>query len=160
MTLIHILNLGGMLYQASGWRPAAVLPQIAGTVWLAFYWWLHRKSWDWKSHGLVVLVVSLGFSYYSYPYDEVIVLPALLAAAANGNRRFLLTGLILTNLGFAVYLSKLADIWGLRYMFLWWTGSAWMVTYLLSQPRPSQAGRIGLVIEQVNPGILVNNPVV
>ncbi len=144
-------NLGGMLYGVSRWRPAAIVPEIAGTVWLAVYWWLHRADWDWKKHGMVVLAVSLVCSYYSFAYDEIIALPVLLAAAANGNRRILFTGLILTNCAYAVYLSKLSEILGLHYMFLWWTGSAWMVTYLLSQPSSQTSLRLQKLVAELHP---------
>ena len=126
-------NLGGLLYLASGWRRLAFLPEVAGLVWLGFYWWANRESWDWKTDGSIVLLVSLACSYYSYGYDEIIALPALLAIAANGNRRifFIFFGLI--NAGYVFFLSGAAAKVGLTYMFLWWTASAWLLTYLLSR---------------------------
>ena len=129
-------NIGGLLYGTTGRHSLAWLPQLLGLLWLAFYWRRHAAAWDWKTHGMVVLLVSLACSYYSFPFDQIIVLPALMAAFANGNRRIFLAGFVLTNLGYAVYLSKIAGHYGFDYMFLWWTASAWMITYLLSrQPR-------------------------
>jgi hypothetical protein len=127
-------NLGGLLYEITNWRKASLLPEVIGLAWVVFYWWFHRTNWDWKREGLLVLVVSLLCSYYSFAYDEIIVLPALLAAAACGKPRVLLAGLILANLGYAVYLSGMV---GRHPMFLWWTASAWFVIYMLS--RPTQA---------------------
>lgn len=135
-------NLGGLLYLASGWRRLALLPEAAGLVWLGFYWWFRRDSWDWKTDGSIVLLVSLACSYYSYGYDEIIALPALLAAAACGNRRILLAGLVLTNVAFAMHLTRTAERMGLGYMFMGWTACAWLLTYLLSQrhaPEPVEA---------------------
>jgi len=127
-------NLGGALYAASGHHVLALVPQLIGLIWLAFYWRKHRVEWDWKSDGMIVLLVSVATSYYSYPYDEVLVLPALLAAFANGkNRRMFLVGLLATNLGYALYISNVAGHFKLGYMFLWWPASAWLVTYVLSQ---------------------------
>jgi hypothetical protein len=137
----HFPNLGGMLYTITGWRGAAVLPEIVGLAWLARYWWFHRSTWDWKREGLIVLVVSVACSYYSFAYDEVILLPALLASAASGKRPALLGGLVLVNIGYAVYLSRLGGMFGLSPMFLWWTASAWLLTYLLS--RPAHVSRVG-----------------
>ena len=125
-------NIGGLLYVVSGYRDLAFLPQIAGLAWLAFYWRRHRSHWDWKSHGMTVLLVSVACSYYSFPFDQIVVLPALMAAFANGNRRIFLWAFIATNLGFAFYISNIAGRFGFGYMFLWWTASAWLITYILA----------------------------
>jgi hypothetical protein len=125
-------NVGGLLYILSGYRHLAFLPQIAGLAWLAFYWRRHRSHWDWKSHGMPVLLVSVACSYYSFPFDQIVVLPALMAAFANGNRRIFLGAFIATNLGFAFYLSNAAGRFGFGYMFLWWTASAWLITYVIA----------------------------
>jgi hypothetical protein len=125
-------NLGGMLYVLSGHRELAFLPQIAGLVWLAFYWREHGSHWDWKSHGMMVLLVSVACSYYSFPFDQIVALPALMAAFANGNRRIFIGLFIATNLGFALYISDIAGRFGFGYMFLWWTASAWLITYAAS----------------------------
>ena len=111
----------------------ALLPQLIGIAWLLFYWWKHRQNWDWKSDGLLVLAVSVACSYYSYPYDEILALPALIVAYAVGNRRIFLTGFFVANLGYASYIFKLAGTFGFTYMFLWWTASAWLITYILAR---------------------------
>lgn len=130
-------NLGGMLYSLSGLHILALLPQLAGVIWLAFYWQKHRSDWDWEHHGLVVLLVSVACSYYSYPYDEILALPALIAAFARGDRRMFLAVFALTDLAYAVYISGIAGHFGFGYMFLWWTATGWLLTYILAQKRMS-----------------------
>ncbi|MGC2209063.1 MAG: glycosyltransferase 87 family protein [Candidatus Korobacteraceae bacterium] len=73
-------NLGGLLYTATGHHGWAVLPQLTGMVWLAFYWKRHGADWDWQTDGVLVLLVSVVCSYHSFPYDEILFLPALKAA--------------------------------------------------------------------------------
>ncbi len=128
-------NLSGIIYAASRSHALAMLPLFTGFVWLAIYWSQKRSDWDWKTNGLLVLLVSVVCTYYSYSYDEVIVLPALLAVAAQGDRRKFLVGFVITDAAYAVYMLNIAGLWGLKYMFLCWTGLAWLVTYLLSQRR-------------------------
>jgi hypothetical protein len=134
-------NLGGILYAATGHHGWAILPELIGTVWLAFYWRRHRADWDWQTDGVLALLISVVCSYHSFPYDEILFLPALMAAFANGNRRNFLVGFAATNLGYALYLSKVAGHFGFGHLFLWWTASGWLLTYLLSR-RP----RLGVAV--------------
>jgi len=128
-------NPGGMLYTISGHHMLAILPQIVGVLWLLTYWCRRRLVWDWNTDGMLVLVSSIACSYYSYPYDEVLVLPALVTAFVTGNKRIFLVCFAFINLGYGFYLFQIAGILGFGYMFLWWTGAGWLVTYWLSSNR-------------------------
>jgi Glycosyltransferase family 87 len=126
-------NLGGMLYLASGVHALALIPQLAGLVWLGFYWKEHRHNWNWWEQGSLVLLCSVVCSYYSYPYDEILALPALLIASAIGSRRLFLVFFSITNLGYFLYIFGIAGHFGFGYMFLWWTATGWLVTFVISQ---------------------------
>jgi len=128
-------NLGGMLYSLTGLHALALLPQLAGLIWLVFYWRKHRRHWDWEEHGLVVLLLSVACSYYSYPYDEILAIPALIVAFAKGNRLWFLVLFVLTNIGFGIYISNVAGRFGYGYMFLWWTALGWVLVYASAQRR-------------------------
>lgn len=84
---------------------------------------------------MMVLLCSVVCSYYSYPYEEVLALPALLYAYAKGNRRIFLLVFTLTNIGYALYISGIAGHVGYGYMFLWWTAAGWLLTCVLAQSR-------------------------
>jgi hypothetical protein len=137
-------NLGGMLFVITGVHALALIPQFAGLIWVAFYWRKHQRNWKWWDHGTLVVLCSVVCSYYSYPYDEILALPALLVAFANSNRRFLIVFLV-TNLGYALYITDVAGHFGFGYMFLWWTASGWLTACLLSrrsrllEPNPAVA---------------------
>ena len=83
---------------------------------------------------MTVLILSTSLcSYYSFPHDEILVLPALIAAFATGNRRAFLLCFIATNLGYAIYLSDTAGHLRLTYMFLAWTAShGWLLCFFFS----------------------------
>lgn len=129
-------NIGGLLSDVTGQHFVALLPQAVGVIWLAFYWRGHRDQWDWKREGVLVLAVSVACSYYSYAYDEVLVLPALIGAFLNGNRKIFLACFVATNLGYALYLFQIAGRFGFSYMFLSWTTTAWLITYAASTTVP------------------------
>ncbi len=82
-----------------------------------------------------MLLVSVTCSYYSYPYDEILALPALIIAFVCGNQRAFALGFVVTDLGYAIYISNAAGHFGYGYMFLWWTALGWLSTYLLAQAR-------------------------
>jgi hypothetical protein len=134
-------NLGGLLYTLTGQHFLAYLPTIAAIIWLAVYWTRNRQRWDWNIHGMTVLMVSIASSYYSFAFDQIVMIPALMVAFAAGNRLWFYAGFALTNLGYVLYISGAAGHFGFGPMFLWWTFLALLFTYLLSR-RP-----------QITPGI-------
>jgi hypothetical protein len=58
------------------------VPLALGAVWCVWYCLKHRPDWDWRVHGLTVLVISILTTPYDWFTDEVILLPAILQAAA------------------------------------------------------------------------------
>jgi hypothetical protein len=126
-------NVGGILYSISGLHIMALVPQIIGLIWVLFFWRKHRGSWRWEREGAFVLLVSVTCSYYSYPYDEILALPALISALATGNRRAFALPFLLTNCGYAVYLFNFAGHFGFGCMFLWWTALGWCTAAILAR---------------------------
>lgn len=126
-------NLGGILYSTFGVHSLALIPQSLGLLWVLYYWTKNKADWSWKYHGLVVLLVSVVCSYYSYPYDEILCLPALTVAFAAGKRPAFLVAFSITELGYLLYMSNLAGRFGFGYMFLWWTSLGWLAAFMLSR---------------------------
>ena len=54
------------------------VPLALGLVWTAWYYWKNREQWNWRSHGLAVLVVAVLTTPYGWMTDEVVLLPAIL----------------------------------------------------------------------------------
>lgn len=54
------------------------VPLGMGLLWTTWYYWHNRYSWDWRTHGLAVLVVSVLTTPYAWMTDEVVLLPAVL----------------------------------------------------------------------------------
>ncbi len=54
------------------------VPLALGLLWSAGYYWKNWESWNWRRHGLAVLVVAVLTTPYAWMTDEAILLPAML----------------------------------------------------------------------------------
>jgi hypothetical protein len=128
-------NLAGALMTATGRREWGFLPFVIGFSYEMYRLILGPATWKWREEVPRVLLVSLVTSYYSYSYDEVMVLPALMAAYLKGRRSIWITGSVITN---GAYLRGLLPA---GYLHVWWTGSAWALTaccaHLLAFKKPN-----------------------
>jgi len=111
------------------------VPFLLAILWFAVYWIQNHHAWDWNDHGVTVLIVSVVCSYYSFAFDQIVVLPALIIAFAAGNRLLFYAGFLITDLGYTLYISGVAGHFGFGPMFLWWTSLALLLTYLVSMSR-------------------------
>jgi len=58
------------------------LPTLLAAVWILFYWWRQRADWQWSERLPLVLLVSLTTSAYTWTFDQVVFLPALIQGAS------------------------------------------------------------------------------
>jgi hypothetical protein len=54
------------------------LPTVFGGIWFIYYWSKKHSSWNWLDELPLLLLISLLTSSYSWTYDLVILLPAVL----------------------------------------------------------------------------------
>jgi Glycosyltransferase family 87 len=67
------------------------IPLTVATVWGAWFYRRHHSEWQWRSHGLALMVVSVVATPYAWLTDEVVLLPAVLQVALwayNARERF------------------------------------------------------------------------
>jgi hypothetical protein len=57
------------------------LPPALGSLWFLYYWFQRRQEWHWQSEMPLLLLVSLVTTPYSWTYDLILVLPAIIVAA-------------------------------------------------------------------------------
>jgi hypothetical protein len=57
------------------------LPSMFGGLWFLYYWHIHNKSWNWMDELPLLLFVSQITSFYTWTYDQVILIPVIIQAA-------------------------------------------------------------------------------
>jgi hypothetical protein len=120
------------------------LPALLGVVWGIWYFRRNRQNWDWQIHGPLLLLVSLFVSPYSWFFDEIILLPAILHAlyvSTNQQRAVIGFGLISS-----VALTEALLGAPLFSSFYIWTTTAWLAWYVLETR--SSVGMRGVINRQ------------
>jgi hypothetical protein len=120
------------------------VPTLPGLAWLAWYWLRRRRTWDWEKCLPALLFASLlTASYGAWPFDLVLLLPALLQATSalpDAPRRRAVAAVgwfaAVNGLALALLLCQVEYFW-----FIWMT-PALLLGWLLfrSNPRVSDSG--------------------
>jgi hypothetical protein len=109
------------------------VPVLPGLCWLAWYWRRHRRTWDWGRQLPALLFASfLTAPYGAWPFDLVLLLPALLQAAValqGTPRRAILLGAGHLAVGLAALAQVLA---GVPYFWFLWMTPTLLAGYLLA----------------------------
>jgi len=117
------------------------VPEAAGCIWATWNFWTRRDRWDWTDQGLLVLVVGMACSPYSWYTDQALLLPAVvigLTASEKSVRSLALFALIA---GIGVVAMMIDAKWSqLTSGFFVWTASAWLVWYAYARHVRPQVG--------------------
>ncbi|MFZ0340262.1 MAG: glycosyltransferase 87 family protein [Terracidiphilus sp.] len=105
------------------------LPAALSCVWALIYFWRRRATWDWKTHGSLLMLVSLVAAPYCWLYDQCLAIPALLEGAYSTRSRNLLALLALAILVMDI---EICIVRVLSPLYLW-TAPAWLAWYLLAR---------------------------
>jgi hypothetical protein len=104
------------------------LPCVAAMAWGLWYYWRNRAEWCWRVHGIPVVLVTLLAAPFAWTTDEIIAMPAMMAALASATRPrhavalyAVLNGVVIVMMSAQYALTSPAYIW---------TSSAWLVFYL------------------------------
>lgn len=105
------------------------VPSAVAIVWGLWYYTRNRLVWHWGTHGMLVMLVTVLTSPYSWFPDEVVLLPALAYAITFPNRRARsLEILVVINL--AAILVLMAGNRSIVSTVYLWTPSAWLAWFL------------------------------
>jgi hypothetical protein len=56
------------------------LPPLLGIFWFIYDWFRHYKSWNWANELPLLLLISQITTWYTWTYDQVILVPAIIQA--------------------------------------------------------------------------------
>jgi hypothetical protein len=59
-----------------------LLPSLVALVWVVLYWRRHQSDWQWSERLPLILIVSLTTSAYTWTFDQVVFLPAIIQGAS------------------------------------------------------------------------------
>lgn len=114
------------------------LPAALATVWGLWYYLRNRHTWDWTTHGMLLMLVTIMASPYGWFTDEIVLLPAIIFAL-NLPRKPAYAGWALLAINAVAALVYTAFGASLESPFLVWTPAAWLLWFLYAtrMPRPS-----------------------
>lgn len=104
------------------------VPAFAASLWAARYFFIRRHDWSWRSHGLLLLLVSELVAPYAWFSDEAILLPAILAGLYtlhDRGRSVIPFGIIAGIALIEVFVTQ-----EMATLYFIWTAPAWLLWYL------------------------------
>ena len=75
-------TIATILRLATGLSWTQFVPAALALAWFGWFWKSRRAAWDWKTEMPLLLLVSLVSTTYAWFTDQVILMPAIFAAAA------------------------------------------------------------------------------
>jgi len=108
------------------------IPGLLGCVFGLWYFWHRRHAWDWNREGSLLMLVSFLTAPYSWLYDTVVLLPALLQGVFATSSRSLLA--LFALLSALIELGLIGIVWNPASLYLWtlWSAPAWLAWYLVA----------------------------
>jgi Glycosyltransferase family 87 len=133
MELHYMPNIPCSLRMLVPGRPEwlQVLPAVLGVFWAIWFYWRKRAAWDWTDQGALLLCISVLVSPYSWPFDQVLFLPAILKVLSKPVAKSTVAVLVALS-GIAAVMILKFSITSPVYV---WTGPAWLGWYLWARQR-------------------------
>jgi hypothetical protein len=110
------------------------VPSALALVWALWYYSRWKQQWDWRIHGMLLMIVAIVASPYGFFSDEIVLLPSISFALAQPEKRryagWILLAINSAAMGIALF--KHADLSSRGYI---WTPLAWLAWFLYATYR-------------------------
>ncbi len=123
------------------------VPSVCATAWGIWYYLRRKHVWNWRVHGMLLMIITVLASPYGYFTDEVVLLPSILyALTLRGRSKYSAWALLVVNtIALAVVLGTHAVLDSRAYM---WTPVTWLAWFLYAtrgfEPETSPDSQIDL----------------
>ncbi|HVT97727.1 MAG TPA: hypothetical protein VHE33_09480, partial [Acidobacteriaceae bacterium] len=107
------------------------IPSVLGLALGARYYWRRRHVWHWRIDGAALLLVSTMVSPYSWPFDQLLMLPAIMHVCSVRTGRRWTPWLAVVNaaavllLLMKVPLSSPVYAWSATACLIWYVWTRW-----------------------------------
>jgi len=105
------------------------VPSIAAVLWGLWYYRANRELWDWKTHGMLLMLVTVLASPYGFFTDQIVLLPSIALALTSPQRRKY-SGPLLLLINCIAIIPLVRPHASLTSMALVWTPAAWLAWFL------------------------------
>lgn len=112
------------------------VPSAVALLWALWYYTKRRQVWDWGIHGMLLMLVCILFSPYSWLTDEVVLLPSILFALTSMEPRKYALWMLLAINSIALYIAVISHA-ALVSRAYCWTSLAWLAWFLYATARPT-----------------------
>jgi hypothetical protein len=117
------------------WVQAA--PSVLGLALCARYYWRRRNAWHWRVDGAALLLVSTMVSPYSWPFDQLLMLPAIIhVCSVRPGRRWAPWLAVVNALAVLLLLLKVP----LSSPVYAWSATACLIWYVWARRKAGLAG--------------------
>jgi len=135
----YLANLSFLLRFMVPGHPVWVqgVPSALGIAFCCRYYWRRRDGWHWRIDGAALLLISAMVSPYSWPFDQLLMLPAIMHVCATRMRNKTVPFLVVVNGVAALLLLRTIPLSSPAYA---WSGTACLIWYVWARRKSGLAG--------------------
>ncbi|MGB7190848.1 MAG: glycosyltransferase 87 family protein [Acidobacteriaceae bacterium] len=114
------------------------VPSALGIIWGLRYYKRNRQAWDWRIHGMLLLLVTVTVSPYGWFADSIVLLPPIVFALASPQKHKYSAGILMAinTIALVILLVIRARITSPAYV---WLPLAILVWFLYTLKKPQQS---------------------
>ena len=105
------------------------VPSAVAILWGLWYYRRNREIWNWNTHGMLLMLVTVLSSPYGFFTDQIVLLPSIAFALTSPKKRPYSGLLLLLINGIAIVLLVMPHA-SLTSMSLVWTPAGWLAWFL------------------------------
>lgn len=116
------------------------VPSALAILWALWYFSRWKQQWDWRIHGMLLMIVAIVTSPYGFFTDEIVLLPSIAFALAQPEKRRHAGWILLAinSAAMGIVLFKHADLSSRAYI---WTPLTWLAWFLYTTYRPGRSSQ-------------------